>query len=141
MNSKSVWAIVAGVLFIIIVSTLVDVVLHAVHVYPGWDQPIDDRLAALATGYRIVISIAGAWLTARLAPDKPMKHAIILGLVGIVLGVLGLLATWNKGLGPHWYPVALVVLAVPQCWLGGKLYEMGWGRSSTAAASGGAQLR
>jgi hypothetical protein len=27
-------------------------------------------------------------------------------------------------LGPRWYPIALVVLAIPQCWIGGRLYEM-----------------
>lgn len=134
MNRRSAWAVVAGVLCIFILSTLVDVVLHAVHVYPPWDQPIDDRLAAIATAYRIVISVAGAWLTARLAPDKPMKHAMILGVVGVVLGLLGLLATWNKGLGPHWHPIALVVLAIPQCWVGGRLYETGWGRRNVGPA-------
>src|SRR5260221_2767170 len=124
MNKKSIWAVVAGVLFIIIVTTLVDVVLHVARVYPPWDQPIDDRLALLATSYRIVISVAGAWLTAKLAPAKPMKHALILGYVGVVLGLAGLAATWNAGLGPRWYPIALVVLAIPQCWLGGKIYEI-----------------
>ncbi len=124
MNKKSIWAVVAGVLFIIIVTTLVDVVLHVARVYPPWDQPIDDRLALLATSYRIVISVAGAWLTAKLAPDKPMKHALILGYVGVALGLAGLAATWNAGLGPRWYPIALVLLAIPQCWLGGKIYEM-----------------
>ena len=52
-----------------------------------------------------------------------MKHALILGVVGTILGLVGVLVTWNKGLGPHWYPVALMVLAVPQCWVGGKIYE------------------
>jgi linoleoyl-CoA desaturase len=61
---------------------------------------------------------------ARLAPDQPMKHAMALGYVGTVLGLVGLAVTWGKGLGPNWYPIALVVLAVPQCWAGGKLYEM-----------------
>ena len=124
MNWKSTWAVIAGVLFIIVVTTLVDVALHAAGVYPPWDQPIDDKLALLATAYRIVISIAGALLTARLAPGKPMKHALILGAVGTVLGLVGLAATWNAGLGPKWYPVALVVLAIPQCWAGGRIYEM-----------------
>jgi hypothetical protein len=96
---KSIWAVVAGVLFIIIVTTLVDIVLHLVRVFPPMDQPIDDRLALLATSYRIVISIAGAWLTARLAPDKPMTHAMRLGYVGVVLGLIGLVATWNGGNG------------------------------------------
>src|SRR5437867_4264462 len=123
MKKKSIWAVVAGVLVIIVVTTLVDIVLHVGGVFPPIDQPINDSLALLATSYRIVISVAGAWLTARLAPAKPMKHAMILGYVGVVLGLVGVVATWNKGLGPRWYPIALVVLAIPQCWAGGKIYE------------------
>ena len=128
MNKKSIWAVFAGVLFIIVVTTLVDIVLHATGVFPPMDQPIGDALALLATSYRIVISVGGAWLTARLAPDKPMKHAMILGYAGLALGLVGLVATWNMGLGPRWYPIALAVLAIPQCWAGGKIYEMQSGR-------------
>ena len=128
----SIRAVVAGVLFIIVVTTLVDIVLHATRVYPPMKQPINDALAALATAYRIVISVAGAWLTARLAPGQPMKHAMALGYVGVVLGLAGLIATWNLGLGPRWYPIALVVLAIPQCWLGGWLYERQRGGPATS---------
>src|SRR5262245_41500781 len=83
MISRSIWAVVAGVLFIIVVTTLVDVLLHAARVFPPLGQPIGDALALLATSYRIVISIAGAWLTARLAPARPMRHALLLGVVGV----------------------------------------------------------
>jgi hypothetical protein len=121
---KSIIAVVAGVLFIIVVTTLVDIALHVAGVFPPMEQPIDDRLALLATSYRVVISVIGAWLTARLAPVRPMRHAMILGYVGTALGLVGLAATWNLGLGPKWYPVALVVLAIPQCWAGGRLYEV-----------------
>ncbi|TMQ62137.1 MAG: hypothetical protein E6K77_08130 [Candidatus Eisenbacteria bacterium] len=124
MKKKSIWAVVAGVLVIIAVTTLVDIVLHVTGIFPPMDQPINDALALLATSYRVVISIGGAWVTARLAPEKPMKHAIILGCVGVVLGLVGVLATWNLELGPRWYPIALAVLAIPQCWVGGKLYEI-----------------
>jgi hypothetical protein len=123
-TKKSIGAVAAGVLAIIIVTTIVDVVLHAIHVYPPLDKPIDNALALLATAYRVVISIGGAYLTARLAPDRPLRHAMILGMVGVVLGLAGAAATWDLGLGPRWYPVALVILAVPQCWVGGKLWEM-----------------
>jgi len=124
MNWKSVWAVVAGVLFIIVVTTLVDIVLHMARVFPPMNQPINDALALLATSYRLVISVAGAWLTARLAPGQPMKHAMVLGVVGTVLGLVGVVTTWNLGLGPRWYAIALAVLAIPQCWAGGKIYEM-----------------
>ena len=122
MNRKSILAVAVGVVFIVVVTTLVDIVLHKTGVFPPMDQPINDNLALLATAYRIISSIGGAWLTARLAPDKPMKHALALGVVGTVLGFAGVVATWNSGLGPRWYPIALAVLAIPQCWVGGKLY-------------------
>ena len=123
MSKRSILAVVVGVVFIIVVTTLIDIALHLTGVYPPMNQPLNDSLALLATCCRIIVSIAGAWLTARLAPDKPMKHAMALGYVGTVLGLVGLAATWGKGLGPNWYPIALVVLAIPQCWAGGRLYE------------------
>jgi hypothetical protein len=110
MNKKSIWAVVAGLLVIIIVTIVVDIVLHAIRVFPPMDQPINDAQALLATFYRLVISVGGAWLTARLAPYKPMKHALILGCVGTVLGLVGVVATWNldsgqngtQSLSPYW---------------------------------------
>lgn len=128
MTKRSVLAVLAGLVFILVVTTLVDIALHLLGVYPPMKEPLTDALALLATAYRIPISIAGAWLTARLAPQQPMKHALVLGVVGIVLGLAGLAATWGKGLGPNWYPVALVVLSIPQCWAGGWLYEQRAGR-------------
>lgn len=119
---KSIGAVAAGLFFIIIVSTLVDVLLHAAKVYPPVGEPLTDALSLLASGYRLLIGIAGAWLTARLAPDRPMRHALILGGIGIVLGLAGVVATWNMGLGPRWYPISLVLVALPQCWFGGWLY-------------------
>ncbi|HEV8121361.1 MAG TPA: hypothetical protein VGQ67_10235 [Candidatus Polarisedimenticolia bacterium] len=124
MKGRSIGALVAGFLFIIVITTLVDLMLHALGVFPGAGQPLDDRLALLATSHRIVISVAGAWLTAWLAPANPMKHALVLGAIGAFFGLVGVVVTWNMGLGPHWYPIALMVLAIPQCWAGGKLYEM-----------------
>jgi hypothetical protein len=123
MTKKSIWAVVAGVLFIIVVTTVVDVLLHAVGVFPAMGQPLNDALSVLATAYRFIISVAGAWLTARLAPVRPMTHVMVLGAVGTLLGIAGVVATWNLGLGPRWYPIAVAALAVPQCWVGGKIYE------------------
>jgi hypothetical protein len=124
MTRQSIWAVVAGILATVVVTTVIDIALHLAGVYPPMGQPLTDALALLATSYRIVVSVGGAWLTARLAPRRPMKHAMILGGVGTVLGIAGVVATWNLGLGPRWYPIAVAALAVPQCWVGGMIYEV-----------------
>jgi hypothetical protein len=123
MNKRSVLAVGAGVLITIVVTTAVDIVLHLAGVYPATGSSLSDAHAILATSYRTVISVGAAWVTARLAPDRPMRHAILLGFVGTALGLLGVLVAENRGLGPRWYPITLAVLALPQCWAGGKLHE------------------
>lgn len=122
---RSVWAVVAGVLFVIVVTTLVDVLLHQLNVYPPVGQPLTDATALLASSYRFGITVAGAWITAKLAPGEPMRHALILGAIGTLLGVAGAAATWNAGMGPRWYAASLAVLAIPECWLGGWLFQRG----------------
>jgi hypothetical protein len=121
-GKRSTGALIAALVLVVVGSTLVDVVLHLVHFYPAWDAPIDDVQSLVATLYRAAISVAGAYLCAALAPNRPMRHVMILGGIGTVLGTLGAVGTWDKGLGPHWYPIALAVLAVPQSWLGGMLF-------------------
>ena len=120
---RSIGAVFAGLLFIVVLSLVTDVVMHATGIYPPWFQYMPDSLFLLATAYRIVYSIIGSYLTARLAPRRPMLHAVILGIVGTVLSIGGALSTWNKGreFGPKWYPIILIVLALPLAWVGGKL--------------------
>jgi hypothetical protein len=130
MNSrtwKSIGAVVAGFLAGAVLSVATDVVLHALGVYPPWGQSMTGYESALllATAYRTVFGVLGAYIAARLAPDHPMYHALWLGAIGLAVSIVGTAVTWNKGpaFGPHWYPLALVVLALPQSWLGGKLRE------------------
>jgi hypothetical protein len=120
---RSIGAVLAGLLFVIIITTITDAILHATGIYPPWGLPMADSLFLVALAYRIVYGIAGGYITARLAPDRPLVHALILGLVGLVLSLLGALATWNRGpeFGPKWYPISLIVIAIPTAWIGGKL--------------------
>jgi len=118
---RSMFSVIVGLIFVVVVTIAVDMVLHVTGVYPS-GQPLDHALALLATVYRVLIGIGGAWLTAKLAPARPMKHALILGGIGTFLALLGLVATWGKDMGPEWYPVSLAVLALPQSWLGARLY-------------------
>src|SRR5262245_15758515 len=77
----------------------------------------------VALSYRLVIAVGGGWITARLAQSRAMLLAIVLGIIGTVVGLAGLAAAWmmRPSLGPLWYPTLLVVTAIPCTWLGGKL--------------------
>jgi multisubunit Na+/H+ antiporter MnhB subunit len=123
---KSIGAVLAGFVAVVVLSLGTDLVLHATGVFPPWDQRMSDALFLLATVYRTIYCIAGSYIAARLAPDRPMAHALVLGVVGLVVSTAGAVATWNKGpeFGPHWYPVALIVTAIPCAWLGGRLRIM-----------------
>jgi hypothetical protein len=120
---RSIGAVVPGFVAVVVLSLGTDVVLHATGVFPAWDQRMSDALFLLATVYRTIYCIGGSYIAARLAPDKPMKHALMLGVVGLIVSTAGAVATWNRGpeFGPHWYPVALIVTAIPCAWLGGRL--------------------
>jgi O-antigen/teichoic acid export membrane protein len=85
-----------------------------------------ERALVLAAIYRTIYGVLGSYFTARLAPDKPMLHSLVGGVIGLILSIVGVVETWNKGpaFGPHWYPLALVALALPGAWLGGKLRVM-----------------
>lgn len=122
---RSLGAVLAGFLFIVLTHLGTDVAMHATGVFPPWFQPMSDKLWGLALAYRIVLSIAGSYLTVRLAPARPMAHALALGVVGLVLSIVGAAANWNAGpeYGPKWFAIALVVTALPCAWVGGKLYQ------------------
>ena len=121
LSSKSIRAVLVGAVVAIVTTTLIDVALHATHVYPPLDQPIDDALALLASSYRLVIGVGAGFLTARLAPNRPLQHALVLGAIGAAVSLAGVVSTWNLDLGPKWYPISLVFLAIPQAWVGASL--------------------
>ena len=125
---RSIGAIFAGFAFVIIVTLATDQLLHVTRVFPPWGASMVgyDAALLLATAYRIVYGIAGSYVTARLAPDRPMQHALLGGFIGLALSIGGAAVTWNGGpaFGPHWYPLALIVTALPTAWAGGKLHTM-----------------
>jgi hypothetical protein len=125
---RSIGAVLVGIFAGVALTIGTDFALHASGVFPPVAQqpPMSDALFLLATAYRIVYGIAGGYIIALLAPGRPMQHALVGGAVGLVVGIVGAAVTWNMvpSLGPHWYPLALVVTALPCAWLGGKLRIM-----------------
>ncbi len=124
-TGRSVLAVLAGFVVIFVLSLGTDGILHATGVYPPWGQTMSDSLFGLATAYRIVYGILGCWVTARLAPSQPTKHAMILGAIGFVFSLAGLVFAQKQGpqFGPLWYSVAIVAIALPCAWAAGRIRE------------------
>ena len=124
--------VIVGLLVTAILSIGTDALMKATGVY---SNPMTNPMFGIATAYRLVYAVLGCYVTARIAPSSPMKYAIILGVVGLVLSIAGLMAAISAEgassgegagavMGPMWYPIALVVTAIPCAWVGGKLRLM-----------------
>jgi hypothetical protein len=121
---RSIGAVLAGFVVIAVLSLATDQLFHILDVYPPWGQPMHEpALNLLALSYRIVYAILGSYLTARLAPHSPMRHALIGGFIGLVISAVGAVAAIRMNLGPSWYPIALALSSLPCAWLGGRWYE------------------
>ena len=117
---RRVGPVLVGLVTIFATSTATDVVLHQTGVFPPPGATgMTHALFILAFSYRAVFDVFGCYLTARLAPARPMLHAMILGAIGLVLSILGGIAMWDPTFA--WYPILLAASALPSGWLGGHL--------------------
>lgn len=117
---KSIGAIAAGMALGIVLSIATDKILESTGIMKT--EPFDANpkwLIVIVVIYRTLYNMAGTFVAARLAPAHPMKHALILGTIGLVFGIIGAIVMWH--VPPHWYPISLVILTMPAAWLGGKL--------------------
>lgn len=73
---KSAGAVLAGLVFIAATHTGTDAVLERLGVLPAGNLWVSPWLILMVLGYRALWSIAGCYITARLAPRAPMAHAL-----------------------------------------------------------------
>jgi len=123
MMARSILAVFAGFVAVVVLSLGTDQILHVLQVYPPWGEPMyDTGLNALALSYRTIYTLLGGFITARLAPRAPMRHVMVLALIGLAAGTVGaIVAITQADFGPNWYPIAIAVTAYPCTWLGGRL--------------------
>jgi hypothetical protein len=125
---KNFLAVIAGLAFVIIVSMGLDAVMHHTGIFPADPRDVTGMTTSdwvLALSYRMLVAIGGGWITARIAESRPEFFAIVLGIIGTIVGLAGLAMAWmmRPNLGPLWYPSLLVVTAIPCTWLGARLVK------------------
>ena len=119
---KSIRAVFAGFFTVVILSTATDFIFEGLGVFPPIGQGIFITwMLVLALLYRLIYTVMAGYITAKLAPQNPMKHVTVLALIGTIAGIIGIFVGWD--MSEHWYPIALAVTAYPCTWYGGKLRE------------------
>jgi hypothetical protein len=129
---RGIGCLLAGMVTAAVPSIATDVILEKTGVFPSFAEQMEQGLHVwwmllLALAYRLAYQALGAYVTAKLAPDRPMFWVLIGAAIGFGVCVIGAIVMWDKG--SHWYPIALAILTPPTAWLGGTLAT----RSSSSA--------
>jgi hypothetical protein len=119
-------AVLAGLILNVVLSSATDLLLVAVGVFPplrdfGHPASFSDSLLLLALLYRTAYGVLGCYLTAQLAPRRPMTHSLALASIGFVIGVVGAVATWETW--TSWYSLAIIAVTLPSGWLGARFLK------------------
>lgn len=91
-RGRSAAAVAAGFFTTALLSLGTDAVMHAAGVFPPLGEAMRDALFVWATAYRVVFTVLGGYVTAALAPRRPMLHVVILGTLGTLAATVGAVA-------------------------------------------------
>jgi hypothetical protein len=120
---KSIGAILLGMIIVIILSYGTDALLRAMGIMSATLPMYGSVLLILfVITYRSIYNVIGSYVIARFAPNHPMTHVLIVGVLGFIGGLAGTFATMNMHVGPAWYGFAIAFLSIPTTWIGGKLF-------------------
>ena len=119
---RSIGAVTAGLAVIVLLCVLTDALLVAVHLLPSPDahRPYTLAYLGIVIFYCAAYTLVGGYVTARLAPIRPVAHAVVLGIAGMALSTLGTFHEWQIGNG--WNAITLVAEGLPLCWLGALIW-------------------
>ena len=117
---RSILAVVAGFVAIAVLSLGADVVLRTLlsRRFSPDGGTSDPAVLLIVLFYSAALGVLGCYLAARLAPRKPMTHAMVLGFIGLLLSIMATVANWKTA--PAWYHVIALLLILPAAWVGGE---------------------
>lgn len=125
ISLRRIGAVLAGFFLIGLLGYLMDSTLQQFGLLPiPTEHKLEAGHALLALSYHLLFVVMGGFVTAWLAPDHPSAHTLVLGLLGIGISTLGLIAIVTQDLAPAWYGWALIVCSMPATWLGGQLASL-----------------
>ncbi len=121
--ARSIVAVFSGFILIAALSFGTDLAIRAAMPALFEVNGRTDSVAVLllTIGYVGLYATLGCYLTARIAPRQPMRHALVLGGLGLLFNAVGTYASWDTA--PAWYHMVSLVLVMFWAWLGGRMRE------------------
>ena len=120
--ARSILAVVAGfvVTGLLIGGTTAAVIAGSPASFDARNAPTSLAMLLVMHAYVAVYATFGCWLAARIAPSRPMRHAMIVGVLGVIINAANP-SIWS--LYPMWSNV--ISITTPLLWglLGGKIRE------------------
>jgi len=119
---RSVGAITAGFFTTVALAVGTDALVQSIR------QPSSPARLAQSAGwlvaalvYTAAFAVVGAYVAARLAPRRALLHAMILGVVSVLISVPVVAASWHTA--PVWYNLIALIQVLPAVFVGGWLRE------------------
>lgn len=118
---KSISAIIIGIVVGALLSVLTDFFMDTAGVIDA-DNFKQTPVAILCViiAYRFLFNVIGSYITASIAPQKPMAHSIVLGLIGLGVSIAGFFLMADEA--TLFYNLGITLISFPSAWVGGKLY-------------------
>ena len=126
---KSIIAVVLAVLLAGVVIAAVQLVNTQIFpLPPGVDfndrEAMSRAVSSMPAGGFVLLllsytlgALAGGWLAARMAPRRPLLHAMIVGVLLLAAGVMNFVSIPH----PLWVTVLGLLIFLPMAWLGASL--------------------
>jgi hypothetical protein len=80
------------------------------------------NVLAVTLFYTAIFGVIGGYVAARIAIQRPLLHAAILGGIMLAFSALSAVLLWSTA--PPWYHLATLAMVLPVALIGGKIREL-----------------
>jgi hypothetical protein len=121
--ARSILAIVVGFVLTAVLNVGTNAVLAkaAPDLIPTGAPVTDPAALVLVCVYVAAFGILGCYVTARLAPSRPLFHALLLGGIALAMSIPVTIMAWNDT--PAWFNVYNLLAVMPYAYVGGRIRE------------------
>ena len=120
---RSAAAVLAGIIVLVLLSFLIERTVGAALMQALGLEKADVPMRLFVVIQTLGCMVAAGYVCAWIAPRAKTKHAVVMGVIQLLLTIYAMVAL--PSYGPLWISVVGVILLVPAAWLGGWWCEGG----------------